>query len=272
MKYEHALKQELYQELCADKGFTFEILDADEYLIRISDGDRFFVTTFYGWPPLNKENTHRIAKDKVFTKHLLEDAGIPTPRGSHFFVNTKLGWEPTHNKREDAYAYAEVLGYPVFVKPHNLSRGIGAQVCENQAALTHALDAISEHTHVAIVEEVVTGREGRLFCIDGVVSFMYYKEADPDTQIANLAAGGVLVDFKTDDIPTALVDIGSRVYTAFGGDLRVYALDFFERPDGSYIVLEVNGQPFLSSITKAGYRDTARAVLEECLDRYFENA
>lgn len=270
MKHEHHIKQGLYKEACENLGLTFKVLDEHEYLIRISKGDVHYVTSFYGWPPLNRENTHRIVKDKVFAKQLMQEAGVPTPRGSHFFVDSLPGWEPDHNLEEDAFEYAESIGYPVFVKPHNLSQGRGARICTSKEDLFTALEEIKDLSHIALIEEVVEGIEGRLFCIDGVVEFMYYKKADPTTKIANLAAGGVLTQFGSENIPKDLQEIGKKVHEAFGKDLRIYALDFFERPNGERVVLEVNGQPFLSSISRAGYRDIALKVLTKSLTLYFE--
>ena len=100
--------------------------------------------------------------------------------------------------------YAERLGYPMVVKPHNLSRGQGVGVCRSREQLTKALEEIQKLSHVAMVEEVIVGKEGRLFCIGDEIQFMYYKESDADTQVGNLAAGGTLVEFEDKKIPEKL--------------------------------------------------------------------
>ncbi|QSH39397.1 ATP-grasp domain-containing protein [Candidatus Kaiserbacteria bacterium] len=272
MDEEYKIRKWLYEKACTDIGLTLKVLDGEQSLVRVSKRKDFFVTPFYDWPPLNTSVACDIAKDKVLTKELLSKSGIKTPEGRHFFVANKNDWVPDHNLKEDAYLYAEGLGYPIVVKPHNLSRGQGVEVCYSREQLTKALEEIQKLSHVAMVEEVIVGREGRLFCIGDEIQFMYYKESDADTQVGNLAVGGKLVGFEDKKIPEKLSNLAKVVFDSFGHDLRLFAIDFFEQESGDCILIEVNGKPFLSSICKYGYQDTALRVLVKSLEKYFKKS
>ena len=269
MDDEQNIKGKLYQQACASLGYSIERIGEDGGLLKVSNERTFFVVAFNDWPPLNTASARAIAKDKVLTKTLLTGAAIATPIGEHVFVSGKNDWEPTQHLPELAYTFAEKNGYPVFVKPHNASRGRGARLCNSEEDLTSALQDIAAISHVAVVEEVLRGREGRLMCIDGEVLFMYHKKVDANTGIANLAAGGELVNLTTTDIPHAHTQLAQKVFEAFGKDLRLYAVDFFETDDG-IVVVEVNAHPFLSSIYAYGHQDVACSVLMRAIQAYFQ--
>lgn len=259
-----------YKEVCKKLGLTYEEIDSDGYLLRISDPRRSssVLIPFSDWVPLNSVGAARIARDKVLTKELLRSRSIAIPRGDHFFLKEKGDWKPESKLEGDAIRFANDFGYPLFVKPHDLSRGEGAQKVNSEVELVHALGCVREISHVAIVEECLSGKEGRIMCIDGEVQFMYHKEADPKTQIANLSAGGKLVDFQIDRVPSELSDLGEAVYDAFEHDLRFFAVDFFETSDG-IVVLEVNHNPAMTRAWDSGHDEVVRGVFAHALEMYF---
>jgi D-alanine-D-alanine ligase len=88
---------------------------------------------------------HALALDKVITKNLLRDAGIPTPsyQVMRHGVETVLG-----------------LRFPVVVKPRHESTSFGLQLVNDPERLPAAVQAIvTQYQQDALVEEYIDGRE-----------------------------------------------------------------------------------------------------------------
>jgi cyanophycin synthetase len=98
---------------------------------------------------------HTIADSKAWTKQVLEDAGIPVPRGR------------VCNSWEDALAAAEAIGYPVVTKPlsGNHGRGITTGIT-NEAELREGYDAALARHETVLVETFIKGEDHRLLVID----------------------------------------------------------------------------------------------------------
>lgn len=96
-----------------------------------------------------------IADDKKRTKEILEEAGIPVPRGE------------TTRTVEEAFEVAERLGYPVVVKPlsGNHGRGITTNV-KAPDELRVAFDSALEVHHKVIVEQHLLGSDFRLLVVN----------------------------------------------------------------------------------------------------------
>jgi len=88
---------------------------------------------------------HALALDKVITKNLLRDAGIPTPN----FCVTRRGTE-----------FAKHLRFPVVVKPRHESTSFGLHLVHDPIKLPAAVENIVTQYHQdALVEEYIDGRE-----------------------------------------------------------------------------------------------------------------
>ena len=96
-----------------------------------------------------------LASDKEDTKHLLEQAEIPVPKGE--IIRSQAGLE-------DA---VENLGYPIVLKPvnGNHGRGITTNIQNWEDACT-ALAAAKEVSRSVIVEQYITGDDYRLLVIN----------------------------------------------------------------------------------------------------------
>lgn len=98
------------------------------------------------------------ASDKELTKKLLADAGIPVPEGA--VVSTLA----------DAIRTAEVLGFPLVIKPLNANHGRGVstdlRAAEDiQPAFSHA----QEYSRHVIIEKYYAGRDYRVLVVNGDV-------------------------------------------------------------------------------------------------------
>jgi len=88
---------------------------------------------------------HALALDKVITKRLIRDMGLPTPA----FRVMRDGGAGTGNLR-----------FPVVVKPLHESTSLGLQLVHDREALPAAVRAIvAQYDQPALVEEYVEGRE-----------------------------------------------------------------------------------------------------------------
>ncbi|MDQ4132858.1 MAG: D-alanine--D-alanine ligase [Actinomycetota bacterium] len=91
------------------------------------------------------------AMDKVTTKRLLCQAGIPVPR--------YLGLREWDIDDRLAGRVGDDLGWPVFVKPSNLGSSIGVSKADDPDALLRAIEVALAYDEWIVVEEAVTGRE-----------------------------------------------------------------------------------------------------------------
>lgn len=95
-----------------------------------------------------------IAQDKKLTASLLERAGLPTPR--HIRVRSA----------DDAARAAERLGYPVVVKPMDLSHGRGVALdLRDEAQVRDAYDKAYDLSSAVLVEEYVPGNDHRILVV-----------------------------------------------------------------------------------------------------------
>ncbi len=99
-----------------------------------------------------------IAQDKQLTNSLLERAGLPVPR--HERVRSA----------DDAVEAAERIGYPVVVKPMDLSHGRGVALnLMDQAQVRDAYDKAYDLSSYVLVEGYCKGNDHRVLVIDGQV-------------------------------------------------------------------------------------------------------
>jgi cyanophycin synthetase len=99
-----------------------------------------------------------IACDKDLTKKLLDDIGIPVPKG---VVVRNL---------EDAIREGEDLGYPLVTKPLDFSHGRGISLnIRDREHLKIAFESAHRYTDQVIIEKFISGRDFRILVVDGEV-------------------------------------------------------------------------------------------------------
>jgi cyanophycin synthetase len=99
-----------------------------------------------------------IAQDKDDTKRVLENIGLPVPKGD------------VARSVESAIELAEDIGYPVILKPlaANHGRGISGRV-DSPDALREAWERSSAYGSRIVVEQFAEGRDHRVLVVDGKV-------------------------------------------------------------------------------------------------------
>src|SRR5688572_26530242 len=99
-----------------------------------------------------------IAQDKDDTKRVLEAIGLPVPHGA------------VADTEDDAVARAQEIGFPVILKPLDLSHGRGISVrLTDEAAVREAWTRAKDFTDRVIVEQFAEGRDHRVLVIGGRV-------------------------------------------------------------------------------------------------------
>jgi cyanophycin synthetase len=99
-----------------------------------------------------------IAQDKDDTRRVLENIGLPVPKGH---AVTAL---------EDAVEVAEEIGFPVILKPLDAShgRGISGRL-EDAAGVRRAWPIAREYSRRIVVERFMEGRDHRVLVVEGKV-------------------------------------------------------------------------------------------------------
>ena len=124
---------------------------------------------------INPGGSLAVARDKGFTKYFLSESGYRVPTGNTFFSEA-------HNRKlrlrrdiHDGYAFAADLGFPVILKPNNLSRGQLVGRVYGREEYYPLAEAILAVTEVMIVEEFYEGRDYRLVVLDDTVVAAYER-------------------------------------------------------------------------------------------------
>src|SRR5205085_965093 len=99
-----------------------------------------------------------IACDKELTKRMLDEAGIPVPRGR------------VVDSGEEAVAAAEAIGYPVVLKPLNANHGKGVAInLGSGEEVERAFERAMDYSDDVIIERYVAGRDHRVLVVNGEV-------------------------------------------------------------------------------------------------------
>ncbi len=157
-------------------------------------------------------------------------AGVPHPPG--------IGCASAQAVRD----FAAKHGFPLVFKP---DRGSGATStfrvasdAELEAALLLPLDG---HIVQPFVEGVIVTFDGLVNRQGGVVFCTSHVYDSGIMEVRTGTLDGYYYSERT--IPPALEEVGRRALAAFGLKRRFFHLEFFRRPDGAYVALEMNVRP-----------------------------
>jgi D-alanine-D-alanine ligase len=103
--------------------------------------------------------------DKVLAKHLMREAGIPTP-AFHFFRETSF------KELGAAAALADVerdLGFPLVVKPASQGSALGVKFARSSKELPGAIVGALSYGDVVLIERYVKGRDLAVSVLDSEV-------------------------------------------------------------------------------------------------------
>ena len=155
------LKSKLLEEAALKRGYTVRRLSFDTMILTIKGKDLLF-RDMNG--PLSSAAMMRVVDDKYAARSLIKDQGIRTPESTFIRIF----------ERDDFRSFANKIGYPVVLKPNNLSRGEGVYTSiDSDESLDEHLEKISgligNETDRILIEKQFTGDDYRFFVVDGDV-------------------------------------------------------------------------------------------------------
>ena len=156
------------------------------YATRITYSSGNVRTTFGNDLGLNSGAACDLAKDKAYAKFFLRSDGVACPAGEAFLMpwwaaRIRDGMASKHftdlRLASDAVAFVEEhLGWPVYVKPVDGSKGAGVFRCDAHDQLDAALEGYdAKRVRVALVEEAVDLPDYRLVILNGQLISAYRR-------------------------------------------------------------------------------------------------
>jgi hypothetical protein len=172
----------------------------------------------------------RRLRSKLAMAETFEKAGVPFPPGIRC------------SSSQAVRDFAAKHGFPLVFKPDSGSGALSTFRVSTQAELEAALlQPLDAH----LVQPFV---EGGIVTFDGLVdragSVVFCTSHAYDRGIMEVRAGALDgFYYSLRSIPPALEQVGRRALAAFALRQRFFHLEFFARPDGSYVGLEMNVRP-----------------------------
>jgi len=129
----------------------------------------------YNTLDINTMGASETAKDKDYASFFLAKLGYPIVPGKPFFSREWCETIRSSQGIDAAYRYACSLGFPVVVKPNSGSQGSLVTMVRTKREFYAALRAIFRKDRVALVQQVVRGRDYRIVVLDGKIISAYER-------------------------------------------------------------------------------------------------
>lgn len=160
-KIKEGLKSTLLEEAAVERGYKVERLNFDTMILTLEGKDLLF-RDMNG--PLSSAAMMRIVDDKHHARALLKKKNIATPESTYLRIF----------ERDAFKSFASQIGYPVVLKPNDLSRGEGVYTnIDSDDSLNRHLDKIAQlignETERILIEKQFIGDDYRFFVVDGDV-------------------------------------------------------------------------------------------------------
>ena len=116
-----------------------------------------------------------LVKDKAYSNFFLKQLGYRVTEGKTFFTDQLCAKIAHPRNIDDGFNYAQSIGFPVIVKPLNLSQGILVTKVYNQAEYYDVAHKIFEIKSGLIVEKFYSGNDYRIVVLDDEVITAYQR-------------------------------------------------------------------------------------------------
>jgi D-alanine-D-alanine ligase-like ATP-grasp enzyme len=111
----------------------------------------------------------------AYSNFFLEQFGYKVTEGKTFFADHLCAKLAHPRNIDDGYDYAQKLGFPVIVKPLNLSQGILVTKVHNQDQYYHVAKKIFQIKPGLIVEKFYSGNDYRILVLDNEIIAAYQR-------------------------------------------------------------------------------------------------
>ena len=209
---------------------------------------KYFVIEFF-----NKHNVY------VFNGKVLQQPSLNKLWQHLIFIKYNIPFVPTiFSASKDALKHVEqILGFPVFLKPHKGSHGRGA-------AITHSIQELEKRyleyefpSYLFIQQKLETRWDIRVLVVGGQILGAMKRIAGKDAIVTNFSAGGNVEAYNLKAQEKTLVQ---KIINAFG--LEYAGIDLMYDKAGNLYVLEVNVNAQFKGFEKATGVNVARRLLE----------
>ncbi|WP_425374812.1 D-alanine--D-alanine ligase family protein [Mesorhizobium tamadayense] len=210
------------------------------------------------------------ALDKDIAKRLLKAAGLPAARSVTILP-------------EAAPAFAEIeqaLGLPVFLKPARQGSSVGVSKVSGEQDYQAALAEGFKHDGKLLAEEFIRGREIECSVLEDVAGGLFVSR--PGEIVPAESHGFYSYDAKYVDKDGAALKVPAELPEKIEGDIRETAakafralgcdamarVDFFVRPDMTFLINELNTIPGFTDISMYAKAMAASGIsYPEVIDR-----
>jgi len=192
-----------------------------------------------------------VTMDKVMSKRLFREAGLPTPR---FESLTAAEWAAERIRCERRFL---ALGLPVFVKPSRLGSSVGISKVKDAESLAPAVELALGYDDLVIVEEGIPAREIEVAVLGGdppiasvpgevVPGHEFYDYADKYLDDAcRLLAPAPLEPARAEEVRRRALD----GFAALGCEGMARVDFLLDTRDGRFLLNELNTIPGFTSIS-----------------------
>lgn len=215
-----------------------------------------------------------VALDKDIAKRLLKEAAVPVARS----ITIRPGGEPGFR------ALKAELGLPLFIKPARQGSSVGVSKVASETDYKAALAEGFKHDSKLLAEEFIRGREIECSVLEGLDGSLFVSR--PGEIVPAESHGFYSYDAKYIDadgaalnVPAnlpasaerAIRDMAAKAFQAAGCD-GMARVDFFLKPDASFLVNELNTIPGFTDISMYSKAMAASGVgYAELIDRLIEH-
>lgn len=141
--------------------------------ITFKNGNKaFFSTTKLN---INGFGSAQLAKDKAYSKFFLDQFGYKTTVGQTFFNSKICSKIASPRNIDDGFNFAKEIGFPIIVKPLNLSQGILVAKVYNQTEYYEVAEKILQLNSGLIVEKFCPGNDFRIVVLDNEIIAAYQR-------------------------------------------------------------------------------------------------
>lgn len=193
-----------------------------------------------------------VSMDKVYTKIVCKEAGIPQAKYTWIFSSM------IENEEKLAKIEKEI-GYPMFIKPSNAGSSVGISKARNKEELLNGLKLAGKYDRKIVIEEFVNARE--LECavlgnedikvtrVGEVLSAEDAEFYDFDAKYNNPESRTVIPADIPSEKEEEIRGLAKKVFKAVDGS-GLSRIDFFmDRESGKIIFNELNTLPGFTSIS-----------------------